>query len=59
MAKKFRELCERMPVDAPQRSARKSGGVLAVSELRDLARERRLTQGALAKVSGPQTLVKS
>lgn len=49
MPKKFRELRARMPVDAQQRSARKAEAMLAALELRDLARERGLTQEALAE----------
>ncbi len=47
MAKKFSDLRARMPVEAQLRSAHKAEVMLAALELRDLARERGLTQEAL------------
>jgi transcriptional regulator with XRE-family HTH domain len=49
MAKKFSELRALMPLDAQERSTRKAEAMLAALELRDLARERGLTQEALAE----------
>lgn len=49
MAKKFSELRSKMPVDAQERSARKAAAILAAMELRDLVRERGLTQEDLAE----------
>jgi transcriptional regulator with XRE-family HTH domain len=49
MARKFSELRSRMSPDAQHRSARKAEAMLAAMDLRDLVRERGLTQEVLAE----------
>jgi transcriptional regulator len=49
MAKSFRELRAAMSPEAQERASRKAERMLAMLELRDLVRERGLTQEALAQ----------